>query len=106
VESKEIISRLAELAPSDEIKIQFMATFLGCSAELSVWIAEKYLNDFTKIPYSIGYCIALTSNNMLALDSGSSEVGPDLAKMPNIPKDKLIYVLKQLIKHYKDELID
>jgi hypothetical protein len=100
---EDCLKRLADMLPTEQDKINMIATMLGMSAEQSLYISS--IKDSVEVPDKVNYAIAMTMINMLAYHTGDSVgIGDDLGLIDLPPKEKLIRVLKEIIEVYKDDL--
>jgi hypothetical protein len=97
------LKKLADMLPTEQDKVNMIATMLGMSAEQSLYISS--IKDSIDVPDKVNYAIAITMVNMLAYLSGDAvTIGDDLGLIDLPPRDKIVRVLKQIIEVYKDDL--
>jgi len=99
---KQIEDNLRKTLKTDDDKINFCLTMLGCAASEALFIFEH--KDFLNIPDNIQYSCTLSIVNVMALEAGRKANTLDLGKTKLPPREKLLQVLRELIEIYKDEL--
>jgi hypothetical protein len=98
-----ILARMNKVLPTEEDKLNMLATLTGASTGLAIFIAEH--RDFIAITREVHYMMCLVISMAKSIDSDADIViRKDMALIDVPENERLIMVLKWLVETYKEEL--